>query len=93
MANAPGMEESDGQDQGWTDLDLFAPSEEHQMLAQTLRAFVEQEVEPQAAASDRAEVFNHTLFRQAGSLGLLGVTIPESYGGAGPRCRGRRPAL
>jgi len=83
MANAPGIEEPNGQDQGWADLDLLAPSEEHQMLAQTLRAFVEQEVEPQAAASDRAESFNHGLFCKAGELGLLGVTIPEGYGGAG----------
>jgi isovaleryl-CoA dehydrogenase len=83
MANAPGIEEPNGRDQGWADLDLLAPSEEHQMLAQTLRAFVEQEVEPQAAASDRAESFNHALFCKAGELGLLGVTIPEGYGGAG----------
>ncbi|MAI25360.1 MAG: isovaleryl-CoA dehydrogenase [Spirochaeta sp.] len=64
-------------------LDLFAPSDEHEMLAQTLRAFVEQEVEPQAAGSDRAESFNRALFKKAGDLGLLGVTIPEAYGGAG----------
>lgn len=64
-------------------LDLFAPSDEHTMLAETLRAFVEQEVEPQAAAHDREERFNLQLFRRAGELGLLGVTVPEPYGGAG----------
>ncbi|MBW2373313.1 MAG: acyl-CoA dehydrogenase family protein, partial [Deltaproteobacteria bacterium] len=32
---------------------------------------------------DRAERFNDALFRKAGELGLLGVTIPEAYGGAG----------
>jgi len=52
------------------------------MLAATLREFVTREVEPQAAEHDRSETFNHALFRRAGELGLLGVTIRESYGGA-----------
>jgi isovaleryl-CoA dehydrogenase len=63
--------------------DLFAPTPEHALLAHTLRGFVEREVEPQAAEHDRVERFNHALFRRAGELGLLGVTIPEEYGGAG----------
>ena len=77
------MSESMSPGQDWMGLNLFAPSDEHEMLAQTLRAFVEQEVEPQAAGSDRAESFNRSLFKKAGDLGLLGVTIPEAYGGAG----------
>ena len=67
----------------WRDLDLFAPTPEHQLLAESLREFVAREVEPQAADHDRAERFNHALFLKAGDLGLLGVTIPEKYGGAG----------
>jgi isovaleryl-CoA dehydrogenase len=63
--------------------DLFAPTEEHRLLAETLAAFVAREVEPQAAEHDRAERFNHALFRRAGELGLLGVTLPEKFGGAG----------
>jgi isovaleryl-CoA dehydrogenase len=63
--------------------DLFAPTAEHVLLAQTLREFVAREVEPQAAQHDRDETFNLALFRQAGALGLLGVTIGEEYGGAG----------
>src|SRR3989442_3526347 len=65
------------------DLDLFAPTPEHALLADTLEAFVAREVEPQAAEHDRDETFNHALFRRAGELGLLGVTLPEEYGGAG----------
>jgi len=64
-------------------LDLFAPTPEHALLAETLARFVEQEVEPQAARHDRDETFNLALFRQAGELGLLGVTLPEEHGGAG----------
>ena len=67
----------------WRALDLFAPTDEHRLLAETLREFVKREVEPQAAEHDRAERFNHELFLKAGELGLLGVTIPERYGGAG----------
>ena len=63
--------------------DLLAPTPEHTLLAGTLREFVAREVEPQAAAHDRDETFNLALFRRAASLGLLGVTIGEEYGGAG----------
>jgi len=73
---APGRE-------SWQTLDLFAPTTEHALLADTLREFVAREVEPQASAHDRSETFNHALFRRAGELGLLGVTLPEEYGGAG----------
>src|SRR5262245_49665287 len=64
------------------DLDLFAPTPEHALLAETLTSFVEREVEPQAAAHDRDETFNLALFRRAGEVGLLGVTLPEEFGGA-----------
>jgi len=67
----------------WRSLNLFAPTDEHALLAETLDAFVRREVEPQAAAHDRDETFNRALFRRAGELGLLGVTLPEEYGGAG----------
>lgn len=64
-------------------LDLFNPTEEHKMLRQTVREFVEGEVEPQAHEFDRAERFNLPLFRKLGELGLLGLTVPEAYGGSG----------
>ncbi|MDE0884779.1 MAG: acyl-CoA dehydrogenase family protein [Myxococcota bacterium] len=67
----------------WRNFDLFAPSEEHALLAESLRIFVQREVEPQAAEHDREERFNRALFRKAGELGLLGITIPETYGGSG----------
>lgn len=67
----------------YAELDLFAPTPEHALLADTLRQFVEREVEPQAAEHDREERFNAALLRRAGDLGLLGLTIPEAYGGSG----------
>ena len=64
-------------------LDLRAPTPEHALLVDSLREFVSREVEPQAAEHDRSERFNLELFRKAGELGLLGVTLPEEYGGSG----------
>ena len=67
----------------WRGLNLFAPTDEHRLLAETVHAFVTEEVEPQAAQFNREERFNLALFRRAGELGLLGLTVPESDGGAG----------
>ncbi len=70
-------------DLSWRNIDLFNPTPEHQMLRDTVRAFVETEVEPQALEHDRKEIFNLALFRKLAELGLLGVTVAEEYGGAG----------
>jgi isovaleryl-CoA dehydrogenase len=70
-------------DDAWRSFDLTAPTPEHALLADTLARFVESEVEPQAAQHDREERFNVALFRRAGELGLLGITLPEKHGGAG----------
>jgi isovaleryl-CoA dehydrogenase len=85
IAAHPGSHDEplDSGSEAWRQLDLAAPTPEHEMLARTLREFVEREVEPQAAEHDRTERFNHALFKQAGELGLLGITVPEAYGGAG----------
>ena len=67
----------------WRELDLGNPTDEHRMLRETVRAFAQAEVEPQALEHDRAERFNLPLFRKLGDLGLLGLTVPEAYGGSG----------
>ena len=64
-------------DRGPASLDLFATTPEHALLSGTIREFVKREVEPQAAFHDRNERFNHALFKLAGELGLLGITLPE----------------
>lgn len=65
------------------DFDLYSPTEEHRMLRDSVRAFVRAEVEPQALEYDRQERFNLPLFRKLGEMGLLGITVPESFGGSG----------
>jgi isovaleryl-CoA dehydrogenase len=67
----------------WKNFDLANPTETHQMLRDTLKSFVKDEVEPQAHEYDRAEKFNLKLFKKLGDLGLLGLTVPEAYGGSG----------
>ncbi|CAJ1952807.1 unnamed protein product [Cylindrotheca closterium] len=63
--------------------DLFNPTQEHAQLRAMLRDFVQNEVEPQAMEFNRTETFNLPLMKQLGDLGLLGLTVPEEYGGSG----------
>ncbi|MDX2091239.1 MAG: acyl-CoA dehydrogenase family protein [Kofleriaceae bacterium] len=58
-------------------------TDEHELLRQTMRQFVQTRVEPQAMEHDEAQKFNTKLLRELGELGLIGVTIPEADGGAG----------
>ena len=69
--------------ENWQKYDLFQPTEEHTLLRQTVSSFVKEQVEIQALQYDREEKFNLELFKQAGSLGLLGITADPTYGGAG----------
>ena len=50
-----------------------------------VRSFTEREIEPQALVHNRSETFNIPLFRKFGKdgLGILGLTVPEKYGGTG----------
>ena len=64
-------------------MDIANPSEEHLMLREMVREWTQEHVEPQALEYDRAEKFNHELLRSMGELGLLGISAPEDYGGAG----------
>ncbi len=64
-------------------MDIANPSEEHLMLREMIRDFVAEEVEPQALEFDRKEEFNRELFNKLGDMGLLGITAPTEYGGAG----------
>ena len=70
-------------EQGLRVLNIFAPTPDHDALRRMLRDFTEKEVDPQAEHHDATETFNHDLFRKIGDLGLLGITVPESLGGAG----------
>lgn len=57
--------------------------EQQQMVKDMVRSFAEQRIRPQAAERDRSENFPHDIFAELGELGLLGMFVPEEYGGAG----------
>ncbi|NEN24508.1 acyl-CoA dehydrogenase [Cryomorpha ignava] len=67
--------------------DIFIPeewSEEHKMIAQTCYDFLETEIVPNLDRMDSMEEgFMQNALDKAGELGLLGISIPEEYGGLG----------
>lgn len=61
----------------------FELSEEQTMLQKTVRQFVDDEIMPHIAQWDRKGVFDEGIIPKLASLGLMGVCIPEAYGGSG----------
>jgi alkylation response protein AidB-like acyl-CoA dehydrogenase len=57
-------------------------SDEEQLLRDTVRDFADGEVRPRVAAMERASAVEPALLRHCFELGLMGIEIPESYGGA-----------
>jgi short/branched chain acyl-CoA dehydrogenase len=58
-------------------------SEEHELVRRTVREFGEQRVAPVAEELDREHRFPYELVAELAELGLMGMTVPEEYGGAG----------
>ncbi len=56
-------------------------NDEMDMLRDSVRRFVEQEILPIAADIDASNNFPQTLWKKLGDMGFLGITIPEAYGG------------
>jgi isovaleryl-CoA dehydrogenase len=69
MINLPGLQ--------------FDLGEDIAMLRETLQQFTAQEITPRAYEIDRNDQFPMDLWRKMGDLGILGITAPEAYGGAG----------
>lgn len=61
----------------------FGLGETVNLLRDTVQDFVRREIAPRAAAIDREDSFPRMIWQQMGDLGLLGITAPEEYGGAG----------
>ena len=61
----------------------FDLGEEHELVRRTVREFAEQRVAPVAEELDREERFPYEIVAELGELGLMGLPIPEEYGGAG----------
>jgi short-chain 2-methylacyl-CoA dehydrogenase len=61
----------------------FDLSPEHELVRDTVRQFALERVAPVAAELDREKRFPYELVAELAELGLLGMTIPSEYGGAG----------
>ncbi len=61
----------------------FALTEEQQMIRKMVRDFAEKEIAPIAQETDKKAEFPWELIHKMARLGLLGLPIPEEYGGAG----------
>jgi alkylation response protein AidB-like acyl-CoA dehydrogenase len=61
----------------------FRLNEDQLLIAESVREFAESEIKPHLMEWDEAQHFPVDTFKRAGELGMLGVTIPEEYGGAG----------
>lgn len=61
----------------------FTLADHQQMAARMVRNFAQSEVAPRIQELDRAQTFDRTILQQMGKLGILGLCIPERYGGAG----------
>src|SRR5438045_5522562 len=59
----------------------FAHGEDVEMLRATVHQFAANEISPRAADIDRSNQFPAGLWRKMGDLGLLGITVEETYGG------------
>lgn len=61
----------------------FEESENQKMIAQMIRDFGEKEIRPKMMEWDETQEFPVDLFKKLGGLGLMGVLVPQEYGGSG----------
>ncbi len=61
----------------------FSLTDEQEAIRRMVREFAESEIAPHVMEWDEAQTFPREAMRQLGDLGMLGVLVPEEYGGAG----------
>jgi short-chain 2-methylacyl-CoA dehydrogenase len=61
----------------------FDLSDEHELLRRTVREFAEERIAPVAEELDREHRFPYELIAELAEIGLMGIPIPEEYGGGG----------
>lgn len=61
----------------------FASSESQEMITDMVRDFSEKHIRPYVMEWDESQEFPVPLFKKMGELGMMGVLVPEEYGGAG----------
>ena len=61
----------------------FQITENQKMIAQSVKDFAEKNIKPFLMEWDESQIFPVDVFKKLGELGLMGVLVPEQYGGAG----------
>jgi len=61
----------------------FNLTDNHKLFKKTIREFCEKNIKPLAEKIDKEEYFPKDLYKKMGQMGLLGMTVPQEYGGAG----------
>lgn len=61
----------------------FSLTQEQKLFQKTIREFCEKEIKPIASKIDQEEYFPEKLYKKMGQMGLLAMTVPQKYGGAG----------
>ena len=69
----------------WDDLLLLDEqlTDEERMVRDTARDYAQEKLMPRIMSAYREERFDREIMNEMGALGLLGPTVPETYGGAG----------
>jgi glutaryl-CoA dehydrogenase len=85
---APTLKAKDKPDLGsfqWDDALLLESqlSEEERMIRDSARAYAKEKLQPRVTEAYANESTDPSIFREMGEMGLLGVTVPEQYGGIG----------
>ena len=64
-------------------MEATVATENQAMIAQMVRDFGQQHIKPHMMRWDESQEFPREVFRQLGELGLMGVLVPQQYGGSG----------
>src|SRR5215472_7932861 len=64
---------------------LTSFTEDENLFRENIQQFAEEKIRPRVKEMDEKGVFEHALIEQFFQLGLMGIEIPEQYGGAGGR--------
>ena len=88
MLDAPKLKAKDAPDLGrfdWEDPFRLNDqlTEEERAIRDAARAYAQDKLQPRVIEAFRDEVTDPEIFREMGEMGLLGVTVPEEYGGIG----------
>jgi butyryl-CoA dehydrogenase len=61
----------------------FNLNDEQKLFQKVIKEFCEKEIKPLASKIDKEEYFPKELYKKMGKMGLMGMTVPQEYGGSG----------